>query len=90
MMLAARELPTAEARSDAARKAVHHTTSAGIARNQKKGEAIQEEVRRTAQNVRWVKGPLPANIDHWFYNLRNGVTKPPASLVAASRKMVLR
>ena len=64
MMLAARELPTAEARSDAARNAVHHTTSAGSARNQEKEEAIQEEVRKSAQNVRWVKGPLPTNIDH--------------------------
>jgi hypothetical protein len=64
MMLAARELPTAEARSDAARNAVHHTTSAGSARNQEKEEAIQEEVRKSAQNVRWVKGPLPANLDH--------------------------
>jgi hypothetical protein len=41
MMLAARELPTAEARSDAARNAVRHTTSAGIGRNQEKEEAVQ-------------------------------------------------
>jgi hypothetical protein len=64
MMLAARELSTAEARSDASRKAVQHLTSAGSARNQEKEEAIQEEVRKSAQNVRWVKGPLPTNIDH--------------------------
>ncbi len=64
MMLAARELPTAEARSDAARSAVQYITSSGSARNQEKEEAIQEEVRKSAQNVRWVKGLLPTNIDH--------------------------
>ncbi len=90
MMLAAREHSTAEAWSDAARNAVHHPTSAGIARNQEKEEAIQEEVRNSAQNVRWVRGPVPANVDHWFYDLRNAGTEPPASLIAASRKMVLK
>jgi hypothetical protein len=90
MMLEARELPTAEARSSAALGAARHVTSAGNVRNQEREEAIQEEVRKSAQNVRWVKGPLPANVDHWFYDLRNVVTEPPASLVAASRKMVLR
>ena len=64
MMLEARELPTAEARSSAALSAVRHVTSAGNVRNQEREEAIQEEVRKSAQNVRWVKGPLPANIDH--------------------------
>ena len=59
-------------------------------RNQEKKEAIQEEVRRSAQNVRWTKGPLPSNIDHWFYDLRQAGTVSPASLVAASRNMVLR
>jgi hypothetical protein len=59
-------------------------------RNQEKEEAIQEEVRRSAQNVRWTKGPLPSNIDHWFYDLREAGTVPPPSLVAASRNMVLR
>ena len=44
----------------------------------------------SAQNVRWVRGPLPANVDHWFYDLRNSYAEPPASLVAASRKMVLK
>ncbi len=57
-------------------------------RNQEKEEATQEEVRRSAQNVRWTKGPLPSNIDHWFYDLRQAGTVPPASLVAASRNMV--
>jgi hypothetical protein len=90
MMLAARELPTAEARSDASRKAVQHLTSAGSACNQEKEEAIQEEVTKSAQNVRWVKGPLPTNIDHWFYDLRNAGTEPPLSLVSASRNMVLK
>ena len=82
--------PTAEARSDAARKAVHHTTSAGGMRDQEREEAIQEEVRKSAQNVRWIKGPIPANPDQWFYDLRNSGTEPPASLVASSRKMVIK
>ncbi len=43
MMLAAWELPTAEARSDAARNAVHHTTSVGSARNQEKEEKVGSE-----------------------------------------------
>jgi hypothetical protein len=38
-------------------------------RNQEKEELIQEEVRKSAQNVRWVK-PVPSKIDHWFYDLR--------------------
>jgi hypothetical protein len=58
-------------------------------RNPEKEEAIEEEVRRSAQNVRWTKGPLPSNIDHWFYDLRDAGTVPPPSLVAASRNMVL-
>ena len=84
------ELPTISSRSDAVRSALQHVTSAGSVRNQENEEAIQEEVRKSAQTVRWVKGPLPANLDHWFYDLRNSVTEPPASLVAASRKMVIR
>ena len=72
------------------KKAVHHTTSAGGVRNQEKEEAIQEEVRKSAQNVRWIKGPIPANLDQWFYDLRNSGTEPPASLVASSRKMVIK
>ncbi len=59
-------------------------------RNLDKEEAIQEEVRRSAQNVRWTKGSLPSNIDNWFYDLRQAGTVPPTSLVAASRNMVLR
>ena len=58
-------------------------------RNLEKEESIQEEVKRSAQNVRWTKGPLPSNIDHWFYDLREAGTVPPPSLVAASRNMVL-
>jgi hypothetical protein len=69
---------------------LYATQPAGIGRNQEKEEAVQKEVLNSAQNVQWVKGPLPVNIDHWFYDLRNIVTGPPASLVAASRKMVLR
>ena len=59
-------------------------------RNQEKEDQIQEEVRRSAQNVRWTKGALPSNVDHWFYDLRQAGTVPPSSLVAASRKMVLK
>ncbi len=86
MMLEARELPTAEARSSAMRSAVRHVTSAGNVRNQEKEEAIQEEVRKSAQNVLWVRGPVPSNIDHWFYDLRNAGTEPPASLIARGFK----
>jgi hypothetical protein len=59
-------------------------------RNQENEEAIQEEVRKSAVAVRWVKGPLPANLDHWFYDLRNSGIEPPASLISASRRMVIR
>jgi hypothetical protein len=90
MMLAAREPPTAAARSEAARRAVQHVTSVGSTRNQEKEEAIQEEVRNSSFNVRWVKGPLPAVIDHWFYDLRKWTNEPPESLVTASRRMVLK
>jgi hypothetical protein len=90
----ARDLPTAVGWTSAVPSAVRapdrHVTSAGKARNQEQEEAIQEEVRKSAQNVRWVKGPVPSNIDHWFYDLRNSGTEPPASLIAASRNMVLR
>ncbi len=90
MMLEARELPTAEARSSAIRSAVRHVTSAGNVRNQEREEAIQEKVRNSAQNVRWERGPVPSNVDHWFYDLRDAGTEPPASLIAASRNMVLK
>ncbi len=89
-MLEARELPTAEGRASAVQSAVRHVTSAGNVRNQEKEEAIQEEARKSAQNVRWVRGPVPSNVDHWFYDLRNAGTEPPASLIAASRNMVLK
>ena len=59
-------------------------------RNQDKKEQIQEEVRRSAQNVRWPKGAVPSNVDHWFYDLRQAGTVPPLSLVDASRRMVLK
>jgi hypothetical protein len=49
---------------------------------------VQEEVRRSSQNVRWKKGPLPADVDHWFYDFRSIGNEPPASLVAGSRNMV--
>ena len=32
---------------------------------------------------------MPSNPEHWFYDLRS-ITVPPPSLIAASRKMVLR
>jgi hypothetical protein len=58
-------------------------------RNQENEEEVQDEVRKSCQNVRWTRGPLPANIDHWFYDLRHTGTEHPESLVAASRIMVL-
>jgi hypothetical protein len=60
------------------------------ARNQDREKEIEEEVRRSCQNIQWTRGPLPKNIDHWFYDLRTAGTIPPASLVAASRAMVLK
>ncbi len=69
MILEARELPTAETGSSAVLSAVRHVTSACSVRNQEREEAIQEEVRKSAQNVRWVT-PVPSKIDHWFYDLR--------------------
>ncbi len=59
-------------------------------RNQDKEKEVEEEVKRSCQNIQWTRGPLPKNIDHWFYDLRAAGTIPPASLVAASRAMVLR
>jgi hypothetical protein len=58
-------------------------------RNQKREKVIQEEVKRSSQNVRWERCPLPADVDHWFYDLRNVGNEPPASLIAASRNMVV-
>jgi hypothetical protein len=57
-------------------------------RRLEKEEMVQEEVRRSSQNVRWIKGPVPADVDHWFYDLRSIGNEPPASLVAGSRNMV--
>jgi hypothetical protein len=59
-------------------------------RNQDKEKEIEDEVKRSSQNIEWTRGPLPKNIDHWFYDLRNAGTVPPASLVATSRAMVLK
>ena len=59
-------------------------------RNQDKEKEIEEEVKKSCQNIQWTRGPLPKNVDHWFYDLRTAGTVPPASLVAASRAMVLR
>ncbi len=59
MILEAHNRPTAEGWSAAVRSATRHVTSAGAVRNQEKEEAIQEEVRKSAQNVRWVRGPVP-------------------------------
>jgi hypothetical protein len=59
-------------------------------RNQDREKEIEEEVKRSSQSIEWTRGPLPKNIDHWFYDLRNAGNVPPASLVAASRAMVLK
>jgi hypothetical protein len=59
-------------------------------RIQDKEKEIEEEVKKSCQNIQWTRGPLPKNIDHWFYDLRTAGIVPPASLVAASRAMVLR
>jgi hypothetical protein len=59
------------------------------ARDQDKEKEVEDKVRKSCQNIQWVRGPLPSNIDHWFYDLREAGTVPPASLVAASRLMVL-
>ncbi len=67
-----------------------HILEAPYPRNQDREKEIEEEVKRSCQNIQWTRGPLPKNIDHWFYDLRNAGTVPPASLVAASRAMVLR
>ncbi len=58
--------------------------------NQEKEKEVQEQVRRSCQNVQWTKGPLPTNMGHSFYDTRQAGTEPPESLVAASRNMVLR
>ena len=88
--LAARDLPTVAARSDAVRGAAQMITSVACERSKKRERAVEEEVRMSCHNVRWVKGRVPAVIDHWFYDLRECGTEPPASLVAASRNMVLK
>jgi hypothetical protein len=67
-----------------------HVQDAPRTRNQDREKEIEEEAKRSCQNIRWTRGPLPKNINHWFYDLRNAGTVPPASLVAASRAMVLR
>jgi hypothetical protein len=54
-------------------------------RNQDREKEVEEEVKRSYQNIQWTRGPLPKSIDHWFYDLRTAGTVPPASLVAASR-----
>ena len=88
--LAARDLPTVAARSDAVRSAVQMITSVAGERSKERERAVEEEVRMSCNNVRWVKGRVPADVDHWFYDLRDYGTEPPASLVTASRNMVLR
>jgi hypothetical protein len=40
------------------------------------------------EDMRWIKGPVPADVDHWFYDLRSIGNEPPASLIAGSRNMV--
>jgi len=66
----------------------HESSTERRARNLEREEFVQEEVRRSSQDVRWKKGPLPADVDHWFYDFRSIGNEPPASLVAASRNMV--
>jgi hypothetical protein len=85
-----RDLPSGEAKTATVQKAANHVIAWSSKRNQGKEQAIQEEVRRSAQNIRWTKGPLPSNIDHRFYDLRQSGTEPLASLVVASRNMVLK
>ncbi len=58
-------------------------------RNHDMEKEIEEKVRKSCQNIQWVRGPLPTDVDHWFYDLRDAGTVPPESLVAASRLMVL-
>ncbi len=38
-------------------------------RNQDREEEIEEEVKRSCQNIQWTREPLPKNIDHWFHDL---------------------
>jgi hypothetical protein len=59
-------------------------------RDQDKEKEIEDEVKRSCQSIQWTRGPLPKDIDHWFYDFRAAGTIPPASLVTASRVMVLR
>ena len=59
-------------------------------RNHDKEKEVEEEVKKSCQNIQWTRGPLPKDIDHWFYDLRTAGTIPPASLVAASRAMVIK
>ena len=54
-------------------------------RNLDREKEVEEEVKKSCQNIQWTRGPLPKDIDHWFYDLRTAGTIPPASLVAASR-----
>jgi hypothetical protein len=58
-------------------------------RDQDMEKDIEDKVRKSCQNIQWVRGPLLSNVDHWFYDLRDAGTVPPASLVAASRLMFL-
>jgi hypothetical protein len=52
-------------------------------------EFSANSVRRSCQKIQWTRGPLPRNVNYWFYDLREVGTVPPESLVAASRAMVL-
>ncbi len=48
-------------------------------RNQDKEKEVEDEVKKSCQNIQWTRGPLPKNIDHWFYDLRNAGTVPITS-----------
>ncbi len=76
--------------SDPNSEPAQDTSLATRGRDQDREKEIEDEVRRSCQNIQWTRGSLPKNIDHWFYDLRNAGTVPPASLVAASRTMVLK
>jgi hypothetical protein len=55
-------------------------------RNQDREKEVEDEVKRSCQNIQWTRGPLPKNIDHWFYDLRNAGTVPPISESCCSVK----
>ncbi len=59
-----------------------------IRRDPARQREIEDEVMQSCQSITWPRGPLPKNIDHWFYDLRT-VFEPPERLVSESRLIVL-